>query len=92
VARNYRCRSGEVDAIVRQGRARLSRSGAAGSSHGEGYEVTFGKRLRIVRAARLYAAARPLGIPVAFRRSVDRLDRGQARIRHEPGAFDADGH
>ena len=64
-----------------------------GGSHGEGHEsVTFGKRRRIVRAARLYAAARglcetPLRFDVV---SIDWVD-GQPRIRHEPGAFDAEG-
>lgn len=96
VARNFRCRSGEVDVIVQQGGTTVfvEVKERRGSSHGEGYEaVTFGKRLRIVRAARLYAAAHGLSeSPLRF--DVVWIDwtGGQPRIRHEPGAFDTDGH
>lgn len=96
VARNYRCRSGEVDVIVRRGTTTVfvEVKERRGASHGHGYEaVTLGKRLRIVRAARLFAAANglfesPLRFDVV---SIDWTE-GQANIRHEPGAFDADGH
>jgi putative endonuclease len=95
LARNFRCRSGEVDLVARQGDTTVfvevkERHGAA---HGEGYEaVTFGKRRRMVRAARLYAAMR--GITEApLRFDVVSIDwtSGVPRIRHDPGAFDADG-
>jgi putative endonuclease len=93
--RNFRCRSGEVDIVAREGettvfvevKERLT------STHGEGFEgVTFGKRHRIVRAARLYAAARGLSErPLRF--DVVSIDwsTGRPRIRHDPGAFDVDG-
>lgn len=94
--RNYRCRSGEVDVVARQGdttvfvEVKERRSGA----HGAGYEaVTFGKRRRLISAARLYASTRgisekPLRFDVI---SIDWTANGVPRIRHEPGAFDASG-
>jgi putative endonuclease len=95
VARNYRCRSGEIDIVVRDGPTTVfvEVKERRGASHGEGQEaVTFGKRVRIVRAARLYAAAHGLyEAPLRF--DVVSIDwrGGSPRIRHEVGAFDADG-
>ena len=65
-----------------------------GRSHGLGHEsVTMGKRLRVVRAARLYAASRGLSeSPIRF--DVVSIDREAGRppaVRHDPGAFDSDG-
>lgn len=64
-----------------------------GRSHGEGHEsVTFGKRQRVVRAARIFAAARGLSdAPTRF--DVVSIDRegGKVKIRHDRGAFDAAG-
>ena len=89
VARNFRCRSGEAG----RGGARTASTTVFvevkerhGRSHGEGHEaVTFGKRRRIVRAARLYAAARGLdGDAPALRRGVDRL--GGRPAAHPPRA------
>ena len=95
VDRNFRCRSGEVDVVARHGDTTVfvEVKERHGNSHGEGHEaVTFGKRCRIVRAARLYAAARGLSeTPLRFDVvSIDWVD-GEPRIRHEPGAFDAAG-
>jgi putative endonuclease len=95
VQRNYRCRSGEVDVVARDGDTTVfvevkERSDA---SHGQGLEsVTFGKRRRLIRAARLYAAAhgldeRPLRFDVI---SIDWDERGP-QLRHDRGAFDAAG-
>ena len=53
--RNYRCRSGEVDIVARHGEATVfvEVKARSGRSHGQGYEaVTFGKRRRLIRAAR----------------------------------------
>jgi putative endonuclease len=93
--RNFRCRSGEVDVIAREGETTVfvEVKERATASHGEGFEgVTFGKRRRIIRAARLYAAAhgiseRPLRFDVV---SID-WSAGRPRIRHDRGAFDGDG-
>ena len=62
--------------------------------HGDGQDaVTFGKRRRIVRAARIYAAGHgltesPLRFDVI---SIAWAPDGRPRIRHERGAFDGDG-
>ena len=96
VARNFRCRSGEVDVVARHGETTVfvEVKERHGDAHGQAHEaVTFGKRRRIVRAARLYAAARGLSeTPLRFDVvSIDWVD-GRPRIRHEQGAFDAAGN
>ena len=95
LARNFRCRSGEIDVVARDGDVTVfvEVKDRHGRSHGEGHEsVTAGKRLRVVRAARLFAAARGLSeTPIRF--DVVSIDRegGGARIRHDRGAFDSEG-
>jgi putative endonuclease len=94
--RNYRCRSGEVDIVARQGETTVfvEVKERRGVSHGEGHEaVTYGKRRRVIRAARLYAAASGvMEMPVRFDVvSIDWQDAGRPRIRHDTGAFDANG-
>jgi len=96
VARNFRCRSGEVDVVARDGETTVfvEVKERTGVTHGEASEaVTYGKRLRIVRAARIYAAARGLSeSPLRFDVvCIDWMDDGRARIRHDASAFDADG-
>jgi Holliday junction resolvase-like predicted endonuclease len=65
-----------------------------GASHGGAVEaVTFAKRQRIVRAARLFAAANavtetPLRFDVI---AIDWTAGGEPQIRHERGAFGVDG-
>ena len=96
LARNYRCRSGEVDVIARHGEATVfvEVKERHGASHGAGCDsVTFGKRRRIVRAARLYAASHgleetPLRFDVV---SIDWTAAGRPVIRHDEGAFNVDG-
>ena len=95
LARNFRCRSGEIDVVARDGDVTVfvEVKDRNGRSHGEGHEsVTAGKRMRVVRAARLYAASRGLSeSPIRFDVvSIDRAD-GAAKVRHDRGAFDADG-
>jgi putative endonuclease len=95
LARNFRCRSGEIDVVAREGDVTVfvEVKDRRGRSHGEGHEsVTFGKRRRVVRAARLYAASNGLSeSPIRF--DVVSIERDSAgdRIRHDRGAFDADG-
>jgi putative endonuclease len=96
VARNFRCRSGEVDVVAKDGETTVfvEVKERTGVTHGEASEaVTFGKRRRIVRAARLYAATRGLSeSPLRFDVvGIDWADDGRPRIRHDVGAFDADG-
>ena len=96
LARNFRCRSGEVDVVARDGDTTVfvEVKERAGVSHGQACDaVTFGKRRRIVRAARIYAAARGLSeSPLRFDVvSIDWTDDGRPRIRHDASAFDADG-
>jgi putative endonuclease len=65
-----------------------------GSSHGIGQEaVTFGKRRRIVRAARVFAASRGLSeSPLRFDViSIAWDPDGRPQLRHDQGAFDSDG-
>ena len=96
MARNFRCRSGEIDVVAKDGEVTVfvEVKDRRGRSHGEGHEsVTVGKRQRIVRAARLYAAGRGLSeSPIRF--DVVSIEREEGRppaIRHDRGAFDADG-
>jgi putative endonuclease len=91
VERNWRCRSGEVDVVARLGKVTVfvevkERRNAA---HGLGIEaVTWSKRQRLIRAARLYAAAKGL-TETDLRFDVVSVDGRD--VRHEPGAFDVDG-
>ncbi len=95
LARNFRCRSGEIDVIARDGEVTVfvEVKDRAGRTHGEGHEsVTFGKRRRVVRAARLYAATRGISEqPMRFDVISIERDGGGDRIRHDRSAFDADG-
>ena len=93
--RNFRCRSGEVDVVARDGGVTVfvEVKHRRGRAHGAGHEsVTFGKRRRIIRAARLYACARGLSeTPLRFDVvSIDEAD-GRVQLRHDRGAFDVDG-
>jgi putative endonuclease len=95
LARNYRSRSGELDVVARTAGTTVfvEVKERRSASHGRGFEsVTGPKRQRIVRAARQYAAAHgllesPLRFDVI---SIDWQD-GRPEIRHDEGAFDADG-
>ena len=96
LARNFRCRSGEVDVVARDGEVTVfvEVKERRGRSHGEGFEaVTFGKRRRLIRAARIYAASKGLSeCPIRFDVvSVDWADASTPNVRHDAGAFDSDG-
>ncbi len=95
VERNYRCRAGEIDVVARDGAttAFVEVKQRAGASHGAAVEaVTAGKRRRIVRAARLYAAQHGLSdSPLRFDVvAIDWTPDG-VRVRHDTNAFDDDG-
>lgn len=89
VERNFRAKAGEIDVVARDGdevvfvevRARSGRGygGAAAS-------VDAGKQRRVIRAARVWLAAR--GWEGACRFDVVALDAG--RLEHIPAAFTAD--
>ncbi len=95
VARNFRCRSGEVDVIARDGDVTVfvEVKHRRSASYGAGFEsVTFGKRRRLVRAARLYAAIRGLSeSPLRF--DVVSIDEGAdgSSLRHDRDAFNVEG-
>ena len=97
VARNFRCRSGEVDVIAKDGDATVfvEVKDRSSNGHGSGAEaVTFGKRRRVIRAAQLFSAAHGL-FETAQRFDVISIDResgGAPRLKHDQGAFDADGN
>jgi putative endonuclease len=96
LARNYRCRGGEIDIVVQDGEATVfvEVKERQGSRHGAACEtVTRGKRGRIVLAARLFASQRglserPLRFDVV---SIDWDAEGAPHIRHDRGAFDSEG-
>jgi putative endonuclease len=94
--RNWRCRSGEIDVIARDGDVTVfvEVKQRASGSHGAGHEaVTWRKRQRIVRAARLFSLARGLeGRPLRFDViSIDPGEAGEPRLRHDEDAFDGEG-
>ncbi len=93
--RNFRCRVGEIDVVAREGPTfvfvEVKERGDA--SHGAAVEaVTPAKRQRVIRAAQLWAARHGQSeSPLRF--DVVAIDWGAegAAIRHERGAFDAEG-
>ncbi len=91
LARNYRCRAGEIDVVARDGDVIVfvEVKERAGRSHGSAVEaVTWEKRRRIVRAARVYAASHRVSeAPIRFDVvSVD-WDASGPVVRHDRGAF-----
>lgn len=96
LARNFRSRAGEVDIVGRDSETTVfvEVKERHGTSHGEAVEaVTLGKRQRIVRAARLFAATRGLSdSPLRFDVvAIDWSAAGEPRIRHDRDAFGAEG-
>ncbi len=95
LARNFRCRVGEIDIVARDGGAVVfvEVKERTSASHGSAVEaVTAAKRVRVIRAARLYAAQHDVS-EAALRFDVVAIDWGAEgpQIRHEAGAFDAGG-
>jgi len=91
LARNYRCRGGEID-VVAEDRGTVvfvEVKERRGVSHGSAVEaVTAAKRRKVVLAARAYASTHGLSdSPLRF--DVVAIDSGPEgpRVRHDAGAF-----
>jgi putative endonuclease len=94
LARNYRCRVGEIDivALDRETLVFVEVKERHCDSHGTAVEaVTLRKRRRVVRAARLYAASEGRS-EESVRFDVVAIDWGLEgpRLRHDEGAFGTD--
>ncbi len=94
LARNFRCRGGELDVVAREGDVTVfvEVKERRDASRGAGHEaVTAGKRRRIVQAARVYASAHGLS-ESALRFDVISIDwsAGRPALRHDRDAFAAD--
>jgi putative endonuclease len=96
LARNYRCRHGELDLVAREKDGTVvfvEVKERRTTTHGEGFEaVGVGKRSRVLRAAEHYAARHGL-FEVRLRFDVISVgwERETPRIRWDRGAFDSDG-
>lgn len=97
LARNYRCRSGELDVVARDTDGTIVfvevKERRTGGSHGQGFEaVGRGKRRRLLRAAQQYASRHGL-YEASIRFDVVSVDWDGAtpRVRWERGAFDSNG-
>jgi putative endonuclease len=92
LARNYRCRGGELDIVARRGEllviveVRLRSSRRFG---GPAASVTTAKRRRIVRATRVLLARQPQLALLALRFDVLATDGASGPIEWIEGAFDA---
>jgi putative endonuclease len=90
LARNFRCRMGELDIVARRGtllviaEVRLRRSERFG---GPGASITAAKRARIVRAARFLLATRPRLAALAVRFDTLLLHSCAGPIEWIEGAF-----
>ena len=90
LARNFRCRMGELDIVARRGtllviaEVRLRSSGRFG---GPGASITAAKRARIVRAARFLLARRPHLAALAVRFDTLLLSSSGGPIEWIEGAF-----
>jgi len=95
IARNFRCRAGEIDLVVRDGativfvEVRSRRGDRAGTPF---ESVDRRKQAQVARVARHFLAARGLGDRDARFDVVGvRFDREPPEVEHVPGAFDAAG-
>ena len=91
LARNYRCRAGEIDVVAddRGTVVFVEVKERGGNSHGTAVEaVTPEKRRRILRAARAFAAQHGR-TDASYRFDVVSIDWGPdgPRVRHDAGAF-----
>lgn len=93
--RNYCCRVGEIDVVARDGDTVVfvEVKERGGASHGGAVEaVTRSKRRRVIKAAQRWAASHGASEHLV-RFDVVAIDwqGGKPVVRHEQGAFDADG-
>lgn len=89
VERNFRAKAGEIDVVARDGDEMVFVEVRARSGRGYGgaaASVDAGKRRRVIRAARVWLAARGWEGPCRF--DVVAFDAG--RLEHIPAAFTAD--
>lgn len=95
VARNFRCRVGEIDIVARLGATTVfvEVKERTDAGRGAGFEaVTAAKRARVIGAAQLFASKKGLSEGL-LRFDVISVGRADSRptVRHDVGAFDADG-
>jgi putative endonuclease len=89
VARNWRCRFGEIDLVARDGNMLVFievRARATTSHGGAAESISAAKRKKLTAAASLYLARTSSAVPCRFDAVL--LD-GNDRIRWIRGAFDA---
>ncbi len=95
LARNFRCRSGEVDIVAGRGDAvafvEVKCWGVLGEADLE-YSVGRAKQRRITNAARWFIARRPEVAGKRFRFDVILVPEGQREIRHIEDAFSGAGN
>jgi putative endonuclease len=94
LARNYRCRAGEIDLVLRDGDTVVfvEVKERTGRSHGSAVEaVTWSKRRKIAQTARVFAAVHGLS-EASLRFDVVAIDWDASgpRLRHDEGAFGLD--
>ena len=89
VERNFRCKVGEIDLVMKDGEEMVFvevRARASGGFGGAAASVDAAKRRKVVRAARVWLAARGWEGPCRF--DVVAIEGG--RLEHIPAAFEAD--
>lgn len=94
LARNYRCRAGEIDLVLRDGDTVVfvEVKERTGRSHGSAVEaVTWSKRRKIAQTARVFAAVHGLSeAPLRFDVVAIDWDASGPCLRHDQGAFGLD--
>ncbi len=91
VTRNYHCRSGEIDLIMRDGEYLVFvevRSRSSNSFGGGLESITYTKRQKIIKATAYYLMQHKIQIPSRF--DVISIDGKYATITWIKGAFGAD--
>jgi len=92
IARNYRCRMGELDLVARRGRLLVIaevRQRSGGGFGGAAASITAAKRRRIVRSARHLLLCRPALARLAVRFDALLIDGADGPVEWIEAAFDA---